>query len=174
MPPFPPLIRKLKTKQSLAPRHTPYSCQISPLFQGPRHKVGLDLSLAGRVLWEVSENWSPATVRSLVGGFDATFPTGEGGGGGETIPQRGSATGWSSLSFFGTLIHAVGWQRSGGDTVVLENLGVAILQAVLQKENEASSLLSAPASPYPSVPPSSTKEDPFPSVGSSSTASSGT
>lgn len=173
-PPFPPFIRKIKRKQSLAPGHTPYPCQISPLFQGPGHKVGLDLFLAGTVLWEVSENWSPATVTSLVGGFDATFPTGEGGGGGETVPQRGSATGWSSLSFFGTLIHAVGWRRSGRDTVVLGNLGVAILQAVLQKENEASSLLSAPASPYPSVPPSSTKEDPFPSMGSSGTASSGT
>lgn len=82
---------------------------------------------------------------------------------------RVSATGWSSLSFFGTLIHGVGWQRSGGDAGVLGSLGMALLQAVLQKENEASSLLPVPASP-----PSSKKENPFPSVGSSGTAFSGT
>lgn len=60
--------------------------------------MGLDLSLAGSVLWEVPEHWSPATVRSLLGGCDATFPAGEGGGAGEAIPQRGSATGWSPHS----------------------------------------------------------------------------
>ena len=62
---------------------------------------------------------------------------------------RVSATGWSSLSFFGTLIHGVGWRRSGRDAGVLGSLGMALLQAVLQKENEASSLLPVPASPVP-------------------------
>lgn len=39
------------------------------------------------MLWEVPENWFPATVRSLLGGFDASFPAREGGGAGEAIPQ---------------------------------------------------------------------------------------
>ena len=51
---------------------------------------------------------------------------------------RVSATGWSSLSFFGTLIHGVGWQRSGGDAgVLIGRSGRELKSRALQEEGSS-------------------------------------